>query len=231
MRSFPFLLALGCASPLPLAPAGPPPVELRAYDLPPGHAGRLVGSLQRVLDPAGRAQEGPGGSLVVVAPADVLDGVDVVVRRAIEGPAAPAPRNVEVEYWVVRGVRAAEGSRGPELDAVGGTLDAIQSTDGPMALSLVTRRRLRTLDGDRGEIEDDALRISQTVGVEPGGDTIVADTRLEVPYVQGQPHPAAKVQTRIAMRSGAVAVLSQTGFPSDQGTSSLYLLVRPTLVE
>lgn len=231
MRSFPFLLALGCASPLPHGPAGPPPVELRAWDLPPGHAGRLVGSLQRVLEPDGRAQEGPGGSLVVVAPAGVLEGVDAVVRRATAGPAAPPPRNVELEYWVVRGVPAAEPTRAAALDPLAGTLDAIQATDGPMTLSLVARRRLRTLDGDRGEVQDGELKISQVVGVEPGGDTVVADTQIRVPLVAGEPFPAAEVQTRIAIRSGAVAVLSQTGFPSDQGTSSLYLLVRPTLVE
>jgi hypothetical protein len=229
MRSLPFLLALGCASPLP--PAAPPPAQLRTWDLPPGYAGRLVGSLQRVLEPEGRAQEGPGGSLVVVAPAGVLAGVDDVVRRATAGPAAPPPRNVEVEYWVVRGVRAGEPARAPELDALGAALDTIQATDGPLALSLVTHRRLRTLDGDRGEIEDDALKITQVVGVEPGGDTIVADTRISVPFVPGEPYPASEVSTRLAIRSGTVAVLSQTGFPSDQGASSLYLLVRPTVVE
>jgi hypothetical protein len=238
MRWFPFLLALGCA---PATPSGsaPPPVVLRTWELPPGYAPRLVGSLQRVLDEQGRAQEGPGGSLMVVAPAKVLDGVDVVVRSALDAPAAPPPRNVEVEYWLVRGVPAAEASRGAGLDALGAVLDTIQMTDGPLALTLAGTRRLRTLDGDRGTLEDDALKISQTVGIEPGARTIVADVGVRVPYgmsestarFTGSVYLQTEVQTRLSVASGAVAVLSQAGFPSEEGPSSLYLLVRPTIVE
>jgi hypothetical protein len=246
MRSFPFLLALGCAGSLPTTPAPEPPVELRTWELPPGYAARLAASLQRVLDddsssahpqPVGRAEEGPGGTLVVVGPAGVLDGVDGLVRRASAAPPVAPPRNVEVEFWVVRGTPSASPTREKSLDSLAATLDAVQGTDGPLALSLVAKRRLETIDGERGELTDDAVSITQTLGIEPGTTTVVADASVRVPYPPEDRRPEstrlqeAWVRTRLSLSSGTVAILSQAWLPSNGGASSLYILVRPTILD
>lgn len=218
----------GCGSPpAPLAGAAAvDPVLLRAWDVPEGYAPRLVGSINRLIEREGgpgRAAEGPGGTLLVVAPVGVIDGVDGLVKRAVEAPPAPAQRNVEVTYWLVRGVPADADSRGPGLDPLDATLDAIVATDGPQALSLVARRSLRTLDGERGAIKDHQAELSQVVSIEPGTDHVVADVRVTVPR-------ATEVDTRLSLRTGAHAVLSQAGYDDDAGASSLYVIVRPEIV-
>jgi hypothetical protein len=196
-----------------------------------------VQSLQQVLDenssfkdraPLGHAEEGPGGTLVVVGPEGVLDGVDALVKKATAGPPLPPPRNVEVEFWVVRGVPAAKAATAKSLDPVGSALEAVQQTDGPMDLSLLAKRRLLTIDGERGEVTDNAVSIRQTIGIEPGTTTIVVDTVVGVP---SRGLEQSEVRTRLSLQSGAVAVLSQAGGPSADGPSSIYVLVRPTILD
>src|SRR5690348_10203622 len=116
MRWSLLLCALGCSPAAPVAE----PVELRSWALPQGYTERVVRSLDRLLgsgdEAVGHATEGPGGSLLVVAPRGVLAGVDALVRETTEHASPPAPHNIEIQYWVVRGVRASEASRGPGLD-------------------------------------------------------------------------------------------------------------------
>ncbi|MCB9686817.1 MAG: hypothetical protein H6738_13165 [Alphaproteobacteria bacterium] len=208
-------LAIGCSQP---APPEHVPAVLRTWDLPPGAAPRLVASLDRVLRDQGDATEGPGGSLVVVGPATVVAGVDAVVKRVVDGPPPPPPSNVDLRWWFVRGEPAAETTRGPGLEALSATLDTLVATDGPMALSLVATRDLRTLDGQQGQIEDQDLKLTQIASIEPTSRTVIADVEVGV-------GPAAEVRTRLALKDGTVAVLSQTG-----GAGSLYILVRPEII-
>ena len=218
MRWFPLVALFACAPAA--SPSGPSPVELRTWELPPGYATRLVGSLQRTLGDVGRASEGPGGTLVVVAPAGVLGGVDALVREARDQQPPPAPRNVELQYWLVEGAPSDHPAAGPGLEPLQAAIEPLQRVDGPMTLTLLDTRRLRTYDGDRGEIADERLLVRQTVGIEPSG-ALLADVELQV-------ERGAQVKTRIALADGQLAVLSQT---SDTPGTSLYVVVRPTIAQ
>jgi hypothetical protein len=203
-------------------------VELRTYRLPNGYAERVVGTLNRAFErgqeavDVARATAGPGGTVVVVAPRTVLAGVDQLVADVASVP-ADTPRNVQLEYWLVRGEPGALDVP-PELRAVAPVLEAVAEADGPQRFSLVATRRLTSLDGDSAEISDDVLhKLRQVASVEPGAAAIVADVTIEV-------RRGAEIRSRLVVAPGKTVVLAQAGGPTaDEAPSSLYALVRPTI--
>jgi hypothetical protein len=203
-------------------------VELRTWDLPAGFSERLVASLNRALtragddaEPIGRATTGPGGTLVVVAPPRVLDGVDALVTRATSGPAATAPRGVEIAYWVVRGVEQAGDD--PRLAEIAPALELIVASDGPMRFELDGSRVLRTLEGEKGTLDgSDGIDVEQVASFEPGSDVVIADLAVHIPEV-------TELRTRVAAPSGETVVLAQTEADAEGHTVPLYVIVRATV--
>jgi hypothetical protein len=161
---------------------------------------------------------------VVVAPAGVLSGVESLVDRVSTAPAAPPLQNVDMEYWVVLGTPAEAPTRSAGLAEVSTALDAIESVDGPRAFTLQAARSMRTLDGEWATLSDRGLGVKHLAAVEPGTTTVVARVEVELPYGQSE------VQTQLALSSGEIAVLAQTGLRSDDAPAAdVYVLVRPTI--
>lgn len=217
-RLFALLLA-ACSLPVP-QPEAP---QLRSFDLRPGQASRLIDPLNHLFHERlpGRALEGPGGALLVVAPPSVLDSVASLVERLDAAPSVPE-RDVLVEYWIVRGQPAPSAERGEGLDVLSASLDEIQRVDGPLSLTLEARRQLRSRDGAVAVIEGE-VEVRQNASVSADGSKIVADIHAKI---DGE----GEVDTRLTLRAGQIAVLSQGAY-SGETPAWMYILVRPTIVE
>lgn len=231
MRSLALLLCLVGCDPTPHTPRPLPEgeVSMRTWTPPPGTAPGLVHALNsamyvgREAPRRGHAVEGPGGALVVVAPEAVLDGVDALVQQAASQPAQPA-RNVELSYWLVVG-RPDAGGEGaaPELGEVADALDTLAATDGVSGFELLARRRLRTLDGASGQLKGQQLLVEQEATIEPGGEAVIAQLRIEAWFEARQ----LELSTRMLLVPGQTVVLSQLG---SGGAEIAYLLVRAAVV-
>lgn len=224
---------LGC-SPVPASVEAPPgapaaaAMQMRSWPLPAGVAPVLADAIDDALRidrdlTQGQAIVGPGGSLVVVATPSVLEGVEALIAQAVASP-APAPRNVELSYWLVTG-SAGEPSRSAGLDAVSEALDVLRSSDGVDRFELLSSRTLRTLDGSPGELEGgthgDApghLAVEQRVTIEPGGDAVIAWIDIDARFGDR----SMVLSSKMLLVPGKTTVLSQLGGDDDNA----YLLVR-----
>ncbi len=203
---------------------------LETYTVPEGYSGQLENALGRVLytqkeQPSnGRVIAGPNGQIVVVAPESIQTGVrSLVDQLQAELPAASAPSNVRINYWLVRGKHAEEASP-PQLDpAIDGALQAIYDAEGPLEFSLRARKSLMSMDGDRANISGGELQISQTASVDAGTGTILADLEIEASRGVG-------IETRIQVSSGQVVVLGEAGdFGNGKAYDTLFYIVQPQI--
>lgn len=221
------LVAVAAAGCNPLAePPAPPvaevkapeqPMVMRSYDVPPQDAGRVAHILETLLmadgegASPGRVVEGPGGSVVVMAPEGLQKDIGAFVQdlRA-KDPATRPVRTARVDYWLVVGRAAKETHTGrvSELDDV---LKAITATQGPHQFALRERLSLSSLEGALAESQGRWLRASQSVAsIE--NEAVVADLKLAM---RGGP----QLSTRLKLKPGQTAVLSQSGYPPNEGAA------------
>lgn len=220
------------------ASSASPDVVLRAYDVPEAYASEVL-SLSRSLlhrgkdvAPAGTAALGPGGQLLVAAPASFHSGMRDVVERLAKSP-PPAPKALTFDYWVVAGAPGEPSSTiaSPEIeDAVG----AIQKTQGPMRLRLLERLRAKSVSGERARVQGASVEVSQEATVQ--GDHIIAD--LDLLRTRG----GGRFQGRVNIAPGKTLVLGQAGAEMFEGepfaderqqgqprpTATLFYIVRAT---
>ena len=81
------------------------PAVLRTYQVPPDYQDDLRDMLQSVLvlgqTRLGRVTNGPGGTLLVVAPPRLQNGVQQILDAGFEAP--PVARPVKLTYWLLVG--------------------------------------------------------------------------------------------------------------------------------
>lgn len=220
-------------APAPAVPTAPaePAVELRSYAVPQGLGGELANVINRQLyrtqeqAPLGRAQVGPGGQLVVTAPAGVHAGVEALLARLAEAPPEPPPV-VELTYWAVTATPdtpAEDAGTPPELGEVAQALDAIAQAEGPRRFALVEKLRVRQTSGSDAGVGGRELRVNQTAS-ERGGE-VVADLSLSR-------NRGGELHTQVSLPVGKLLVLGQAGAVGEDGRSheSLYFIVRAAVV-
>ena len=221
------------SAPAPAAPAasGPERLEMKSYAVPQAVAGELANVLNRLLfrgkeaPPAGKASVGPGGQLLVTAPAGVQAGIKDMLAEL--GETAPeAPPTVEITYWVVEAVPGAAAERAPNLQAVGAALDVIAREEGDRTFTLLEKLRVQQMSGSEGnKVSGREIRVGQTASVRDG--KVVA--QLWVDRIQQH----GELNTQVSLPLGKLLVLGQAGADSgEKGTvgPDVYYIVRAAVL-
>lgn len=205
----------------------PSNLVLRSYDVPNNGAQRLRGTLKDLLwfggdnkDAnrfVGRADVGPDGRLIVLAPESVHDGVKTIIASLASSP-TKEPNTIRIDYWVVRG-SAGDGELPANLGEIATALNEVKKNDGPMAFDLVEKLSVSALPNERGVMDGRDTRVRQFTNVVDGN--VIADLDLE--------RFGQKLSTRVRIKPGVVVVLGSAGMTStDQKdtTHSVYFVVR-----
>lgn len=214
------------ASPAASPIASPPNLVLRSYDVPNGGAQRMRSVLTNVISngfdkPIGRADVGPDGRLLVLAPESVHEGVKGLLTSVAANP-VKEPDTVRLDYWVVSGVPGKSEAPGAQLKEVAPALAEIEKNDGPMAFALVEKLAVSSQLNDRGSMNGREVQVRQFIN--SVNEQIVADLEI-IRFDQ-------KLQTRARMKPGVITVMASAGMSGrgpEKGTfenRSLYFLVR-----
>jgi hypothetical protein len=224
---------IGAASCQPMLQGPPPPTRaeplvMRTYDVPAGFSDRLEIMLNRLYQrpegdtttPLVRAMEGPNGSLIVMGPESVHEGVRKLVSD-LDVHEVSAPSTVAFDYWFLWAEPSAKSLRpSPRLATLADALDAVEKVDGTMSWSLHATRRVIGLEGElvKGRAEDVSVEQVSQMNRETG--ILTAELQVEVGHRAG-------AHTRVGMKPGQTLVLGAFG---DQDGGTLYTLVRAELV-
>jgi hypothetical protein len=190
------------------------PVVLRTYKVPPRLQNEVRGTLLTAMGgrseaPVGQVSVGPGGTLVVVAPESVHEGIEQLVTElgSVESSSLePVP--VQLTYWLVVGRPAADPPGGPQprtaasLHAIAPVLTELTRSQGPMEFSLLERLQLASLGEDSAEMTGGVATIRQRASVV--GANVVADLRITA--------GPATIETRVKIEPGQFLVLGQSGY-------------------
>ncbi|MDP1829403.1 MAG: hypothetical protein Q8L48_39420 [Archangium sp.] len=217
-------------STVPAQPGGVPSnLVLRSYEVPNGAAQRLRSVLRELLwfgsegkdsnKYVGRADVGPDGRLIVLAPESVHEGVKTLVASVTANP-LKEPGTVRLSYWVVVGTPGkSEVPLAPGLAEVAPALAELEKNDGPMSFTLVEKLQLGSLNGERGQLQGRDTNVRQFTSVVEG--QLTADITLE--------RMAQKMETRVRLEPGQIVVLASSGAPTRDQTDSgraVYFLMR-----
>lgn len=205
----------------------PSNLVLRTYDVPNNGAQRLRGTLKDLLwfgneskDAnrfVGRADVGPDGRLIVLAPERIHEGVKAIVGNMAASP-AKEPSTVRLDYWVVRG-GPGDGELPANLKEVAAALTEVKKNDGAMTFDLVEKLSVGSLPNETGSLHGRDTRVRQFTNVVDGN--VIADVDLE--------RFGQKLQTRVRIKPGIIAVLASAGMttPDREDTShTIYFLIR-----
>ncbi|MGV3622123.1 MAG: hypothetical protein ACO1OB_14970 [Archangium sp.] len=204
----------------------PSNLVLRSYDVPNNGAQRLRGTLKDLLwfggenkDAnrfVGRADVGPDGRLIVLAPESVHTGVKSIIDSLAKSP-VKEPGAIRIDYWVVRS-SPGDGELPANLGEISAALTEVKKNDGPMAFDLLEKLSVSSLPNESGVMEGRDTRVRQFANVVDG--QVVTDIDLDR---RGQ-----RLATRVRIKPGVIAVLASAGLRTDEKdtTHAVYFVVR-----
>jgi hypothetical protein len=213
-------------------PAAEADKQLRVYDVPPGYAEQVKVVLQQAFypgekaSPIARATVGPDGTVVVLAPAGVHEGVAALVKNLANAPISASP-TIEMKYWLVMG-QSGSGAIPPELQAIAPALEAVSKAQGGLVFEPLEALSLRSLSDESADISGRSVRIRQEASA--SGKALIA--RLDI-----RPTEGSSLNTRVQLEAGQTLVLGESAFEfprggaANAGPRTLYYLVRATVLE
>ena len=188
------------------------PAELRTYQVPADYQDDLRDMLRSALGTGdtrlGRVTNGPGGTLLVVAPPRLQRGVQQILDAGFEVPPVASP--VTLSYWFLVG-RPAESSGAttpfsvigrrapPQLEPV---LAQIAAAQGPTEFWLLEEVQLTSMPQNRAVTSSRFVQVAQRAT--RTGEEVVAD--IEISF--GTYH----LESRVSLWAGQLLVLGQSGF-------------------
>jgi hypothetical protein len=196
---------------------GDEPVELRTYAVPDEYRDELRDMLRGALagdPPLGRVTDGPGGSLLVVAPARIQAGLENIVDDELDMPPTADP--VTLTYWFLAGrpLDAPEGEQtfavvDQKLMRLESVLTQIAASEGPTEFTLLDQVQA-TSTSRSASVRGRSSFVQQTATRR--GDQIVA--RVEIMPAGG---PDAAFQrnvfsSEVVLEPGQFLVLGYAGF-------------------
>jgi hypothetical protein len=192
---------------------------LRTYKVPPANQDELRGVLETVVATPvegdtrlGRVTDGPGGTLLVVAPPRIQGGIEEIVAAGFDAPIVP--NSVRLTYWFLVG-RPLALSRGTQpFSIAGGTslpqlepvLSQIAAAQGPTEFSLLDTVALTSMAGRPAQVQGRFFQVAQTATTRSG--RIIADIHVTPPPGRD----GNRVSSRVMLEQGQYLVLGQAGF-------------------
>lgn len=194
-------------------------VEMKVYAVPALRSDEVRSMLQSALggdNPVGRVTPGPGDTLVVVAPAQVQEGVRGLISGldAVEPKAEPL--QLTISYWMVVGRPLQKAppdgpgyvvSGDSKLTAIESALATIVATQGPTEFTLMEKVQITALNSDRGIARGRRASVEQRISEVDG--RVTGDVAV---HVGGN-----ALDTRIALESGQLLVMGQVGYSGGMG--------------
>ena len=190
---------------------GVEPAELRTYQVPQEYQNNLRDMLQDALGSGdariGRVTEGPGGTLLVVAPHRIQEGIQQILDMGFEVPPPSSP--ITLTYWFLVG-RPVEPAQASLFSVAGGAdvrrletvLTQIATAQGPTEFALLEEVQLTSMSQSRAEARSPIARVEQTAA--RVGDQVVVDFNLVF--------ERNIFWSRVSLEAGQFLVLGQAGF-------------------
>ncbi len=189
------------------------PIELRSYEVPQEHQENLRDMLHTVLGTQGNTEtrigqvfNGPGGTLLVAAPARIQSGIEQILNADFDTTPVASP--VTLTYWFLAGrpFNPADGNppfsvAGRQVPVLEPVLAQIAGAQGPTEFVLLEHVKLSSmnewaiLEGEFGEVQQMTLR---------RGDQVVADVNASL---QGH-----SFRSRVTLVAEQFLVLGHMGF-------------------
>jgi len=218
------LLAASCNRPAVISSG--PPLELRSYTVPAEYASE-VNSVINSLLPNTRAKIGPGGVLLVAAPASVQKGVQEMLDDLAKNRPGPPPV-VSLTYWAVVGRPAKEPSWPSSLNEIAPALKAVSASETALSFSLLQRLTLPSLSGERATLSGGRLTIKQVATARQDG--VLAQIDLNLVSVSAG-RSSSSLTTKVQIGLDKLLVLGQAGLLGEgesQGgvEASVFYIVR-----
>lgn len=190
------------------------PVELRTYEVPSAIRNDLSDMLRSALGSGdsrlGRVTDGPGGTVIVVAPPLIQAGIEQLLNADFE--ASPVASPIKLTYWLLVG-RPAESGATPfsvvgrsGLSQLEPVLAEIATAQGPTEFSLLEHIQLTSMSQDLGQASGRVGQVRQTAT--RAGDQIVADVTISL-------NNGNMFRSRVMLETGQFLVLGQAGFAGD----------------
>ena len=199
------------------AAESPEPVELRIHEVPAEVRDDLRSMLRSVLGSGetglGRVTDGPGATLIVVAPPRIQAGVQQLLEADFEAPRTPSP--IKLTYWLLVGRPLAASEAAEPFSVVAGrslpqlepVLSQIAGAQGPTEFSLLEEIQLTSMSQARGEAAGKFARVSQTAT--RTAEQVVSFVEI---HLQGRMGPSNSFQSRVVLDVGQFLVVGQAGF-------------------
>ena len=209
----------GCGLQNPDPTDGTEAIELMSYEVPPEYQDDLRGMLQSALgtgdDRLGRVINGPGGTLLVTAPARIQAGIEEILSREVDAPPASLP--VTLTYWFLVGRPGDPSQTTPPFSVVGRTipqlepvLAQISNAEGATEFSLLEWVELTSVNQERAVTTSRFGRVEQRTA--RSGEQVVVDVQISLSGRElatgGFP---LGIQSRVMLEPGQFLVLGRTG--------------------
>ncbi|MBT3222071.1 MAG: hypothetical protein HN348_23610 [Proteobacteria bacterium] len=218
------ILVLGATSCGPAqGPPGPEMVELRSYKVPEAKKGQLVDMLNDSLRggeetaPRGRASEGPGGELILVATPHIHHGVQEMLSTLEVSPVSP-PKNLLLTYYVV--TEDPQGGDDPRLVSIEKALETIRQTDGVETFRLDALRSLLSMDGKSADLSGGGWTFEQWASYSPEDDTFKVAIGVNYTFFN--------LNTQVQLAPGQLLVLARN---VDGNDALSYVIVKAEIAD
>ncbi len=191
------------------------PAEMRSYQVPQEYQNDLRDMLQDALgrgdDRVGRVTEGPGGTLLVVAPERIQAGFQQILDAGFE--ASPASSPITLTYWLLVG-RPVTVSAGAPSYSVAGTRDLQQlepvltqlaTAQGPTEFTLLEVIELTATSQSSAGAQGRFTQVEQTAT--RTGSQVVANVDISI-------RTGNRFRSQVTLDVGQFLVLGQAGLRS-----------------
>lgn len=190
-------------------------LELRSYEVPEAYRNEIKAQLRYVLQGSeasqvGRVAEGTGNRLIVLAPAEIHEGLRSLLHDLEGAGPVPPPPQVRLTYWLVMGwpapAEAATGRpfivSGPAgLREIEPALAGIAEAQGPTEFRLLERMEIVSTGQDWARARGRLAGVGQRTAV--NGEAVVAELDISL--------GRQSLATEVVIRPGQHLVLGQTG--------------------
>ncbi|MDA1093539.1 MAG: hypothetical protein O3A25_09775 [Acidobacteria bacterium] len=188
-------------------------VELRSYEVPAESKAELIRMLQAALGSGetrtGRVSEGPGGALVVVAPARIQNGIGEMLERGFT-TTQTSPSPVKLTYWLLVARPMETGDQRPSFAVAGPrrlthlepVMSELVAGQGSAEFALLEEIQVLSMVQDPGRAAGKMAEVEQTVI--QAGDQMVALVSISV-------LPKYSFASQVSLRAGQYLVVGQVG--------------------
>ena len=190
------------------------PVELRIHEVPAEVRDDLSSMLRSVLGSGetrlGRVTDGPGATIIVVAPPRIQAGVQQLMEADFETPRTPSP--IKLTYWFLVGRPMAASEAAEPFSVAGGrslpllepVLSQIAGAQGPTEFSLLEEIQLTSMSQAGGRASGKFALVNQTAT--RTAEQVVSFVEINLIGTSNS------FQSRVVLDVGQFLVIGQAGF-------------------